>query len=257
MAKWADAVDYYGSNADGFDYAVKNAIRKDNMENLRISAKNLGQVALEDFCPRCYWIKLKVNFKMPFSVFPGIFSSIDGYTKKVFHHIIDSKQIPPWMAVAGNIVGYEPVKHWSKNLYHDEKSGITLSGMPDDIWVTREGTRIIPDAKTALKTNTQDKLLPMYEIQEIVYSILVDSSASLCLVYMEPQTGGDDALSGIIDRGFAMQFSGVVVPIENDKSKVRKALTLTRQIVDLPSPPVGNLGCKECKSLDAMLELLK
>lgn len=224
---------------------------------IRISAKNLGQTALEDFCPRCYWIKLKTGNKLPYGTFPGIFSSIDSYTKKVFHHIIDSKQIPPWMAVAGDIVGYEPVKHWSKSLYYDEKSNITLSGMPDDIWLTREGTRIIPDAKTAMKTKTQDVLLPMYEIQEIVYSIIVDKSASLCLVYMEPQTGVDDALKGIVDRGFAMQFSGVVVPIENDKSKVRKALTTTREIFQLDKPPDRNQECKDCKALDSVIELLK
>jgi len=51
------------------------------MENLKISAKNLGATALEDFCPRCYWIKLKMGNRLPFQSFPGIFSSIDSYTK--------------------------------------------------------------------------------------------------------------------------------------------------------------------------------
>jgi hypothetical protein len=224
---------------------------------IKISAKNLGQVALEDFCPRCYWIKIRMGFKLPWSSFPGIFSSIDSYTKKCFHHIIDSKQIPLWMAQAGDIVGYEIPPHWSKNLYYDEKSGITLSGVPDDIWVTADGSKVIPDAKTAMKTNTQDKLLPMYEIQMIVYSILIDKDASLVLVYMEPQTGGNDALTGIVDCGFAMRFSGVVVPIENDKSKVRKALTTTREIFNLEKPPESALGCKDCGSLEKLIDFLK
>ena len=227
------------------------------METLKISAKNLGYTALADFCPRCYWIKLRMGFSMPYFSFPGIFSSIDSYTKKCFHHIIDSKQIPPWMSQAGEIVGYLPVPHHSKSAYFDEKSGITLTGVPDDIWVTADGSKVIPDAKTAMKTNTQDKLLPMYEIQMIVYSILIDKAASLVLVYMKPQTGGNDALNGIVDCGFAMQFSGVVVPIENDKSKVRKALTLTREFFNLSSPPDGALGCKDCKLLGTVIELLK
>jgi hypothetical protein len=42
---------------------------------LRISAKNLGELALADFCPRCFWFKLKVENHLPFQVFPGIFSS--------------------------------------------------------------------------------------------------------------------------------------------------------------------------------------
>jgi len=227
------------------------------MQPLKISAKNLGAVALEDFCPRCYWIKLKTNNKLPWQSFPGIFSSIDAYTKKCFHHIIDSKKIPNWMQQAGDIVGYEIPPHWSKNLYLDEKSGITLSGIPDDIWVRRDGTRMIPDAKTAMKSKTQDVLFPMYEIQEIVYSILIDKNASLCLVYMEPQTSQEEAGRAIIDRGFVMPFSGVVVPVENDKSKVRRCLSITRDIYELSKPPEGRQGCKNCESLNGIIELLK
>jgi len=60
-------------------------------EVLRISDKNLGALALPDFCPRCFWIKMKTGNKLPFQIFPGIFSSIDAYTKhvvytRVFHY---------------------------------------------------------------------------------------------------------------------------------------------------------------------------
>ena len=44
---------------------------------LRISAKSLGELALPDFCPRCFWLKTKARGKLPFQIFPGIFSSID------------------------------------------------------------------------------------------------------------------------------------------------------------------------------------
>jgi len=46
------------------------------MTKLRISAKNLGELALSDFCPRCFWLKLHAK-RLPFQIFPGIFSSID------------------------------------------------------------------------------------------------------------------------------------------------------------------------------------
>lgn len=48
---------------------------------LRISAKNLGHLALPGAYPRCFWIQ--THFKLPYQIFPGIFSSIDCYTKKV------------------------------------------------------------------------------------------------------------------------------------------------------------------------------
>ena len=53
--------------------------------DLRISAKNLGAFALPGFCPRCFWLQLRVENRLPFQIFPGIFSSIDAYTKRVVH----------------------------------------------------------------------------------------------------------------------------------------------------------------------------
>ncbi len=51
----------------------------------------------------------------------------------------------------------------------DPKTGITLSGIPDDIWVRADGTKAIVDFKTAKKTANQDVLYKMYEIQNNVY----------------------------------------------------------------------------------------
>jgi hypothetical protein len=54
-------------------------------KQIRISAKNLGELALHNYCPRCFWLKLKLNNRLPFQIFPGIFSAIDSYTKDVIH----------------------------------------------------------------------------------------------------------------------------------------------------------------------------
>jgi len=226
------------------------------MEPLKISAKNLGAVALADFCPRCYYIKLKMNNKLPYQSFPGIFSSIDAYTKHCAHYIIDKVDPKPfWMQSIGDIYRWEPVPHWKKNTYLDEKSGITLSGMADDIWITKDNQRIVPDYKTAKHTDTQDKLFPMYEIQNNVYSILLKADI-LYLVYMEPITEKDAACGNIIDVGFNMGFNAVVVPVERDRAKVRNALSITREIYEMHHAPKGRDGCKECESLDKIIGLL-
>ena len=224
------------------------------MEPIRISAKNLGYTALEKFCPRCYWLKLKLSHKLPWQSFPGIFSSIDAYTKSFVHHIIDTvTQKPDWMVGIGDIVGYEKVPHWSKSLYLDKKTNITLSGVPDDIWIKSDGGKVIPDYKTAKHTDAQDKLLPMYEIQGNVYSILIDKSAEICLIYMEPETTKSDAEINIVDTGFKMGFKAIVVPVETDRSKIRAALEITREIFDMDTPPDRAIGCKECDLLDGVL----
>ena len=59
------------------------------MPELRISAKNLGVLALPGFCLRCFWLRIKARNCLPFQIFPGIFSSIDAYTKRVVHSWID------------------------------------------------------------------------------------------------------------------------------------------------------------------------
>jgi len=75
------------------------------MTQLRISAKNLGAMLLPEFCPRCFWFKLKTGNKLPFQIFPGIFSSIDAYTKRVVHGWIDELGAPAWLDEIGSITG--------------------------------------------------------------------------------------------------------------------------------------------------------
>ena len=241
------------------------------LEPLKISAKNLGAVALADFCPRCYYIKLKMNNKLPWQSFPGIFSSIDAYTKKAIHHIIDSSnahesrqiksnssywEYPSWLKEMGDIVGYEAIPHWSKNLYTDAKTGIILSGVPDDIFVRRDGSKITADWKTAKLTKNQDVLMPMYAVQINVYDILMNYNSDLLLIYMEPLTSPEDACDSFIDCGFSMDFSATVVPVKRDRSIVRNALNITKDIWMMDKPPSGRSGCKECESLDKIIGLL-
>jgi len=228
---------------------------------IKISAKNLGYTALPDFCPRCYWLRIKTNFKLPYQTFPGIFSSIDSYTKHCIHYIIDNiSDKPQWMQQMGNIVGYETVPHWSKNSFKDEKTGITLHGAQDDILVCNDGTRIVPDYKTQRHSDKQDQMFELYEIQENVYSILSEQGGKqpvkLFLVYMEPCSTASDAPTNIIDCGFRMCFSAVVVPVKRNRSIVRNALNITKDIWMMDKPPNGRMGCKECESLDKIIGLL-
>jgi len=234
------------------------------MEPIKISAKNLGQTALEDFCPRCYWIRLKTNFKLPWQSFPGIFSSIDSYTKNCCHQIIDTHAntpapLPEWMVKMGDIRRYEKVPHWSKNTYVDEKTNITMHGAMDDILVRKNGSRIVVDWKTAKYSETQDKLLPLYEVQLNVYSVLAEKNndpVDLYLIYMEPCTDASMAVNNIDYCGFKLCFSGVVVPVKRDRAVVRKALNLTREIYELKSAPLARPGCKDCEQLDRVMGLL-
>jgi len=235
------------------------------MERIKISAKNLGQVALDDFCPRCFWIKLKINNRLPWQIFPGIFSSIDAYTKRIVHALIDSRDNPKplWLKGMGDITGYLKVPHWSKFIAEIPSENIILSGVPDDLLLLgKEANVIIPDYKTAKYTETQDKLLPMYKVQLNSYAIIADQRGiqpvtALYLIYMEPITDETAAIHNLNEDGFSMGFKAFPVRIEKDSGIVNEALEKTREIYELSKPPDPREGCKDCENLDAISELLK
>lgn len=227
------------------------------MKQIKISAKNLGQVALNDFCPRCFWIKLKTANKLPWQIFPGIFSSLDAYQKKAVHHIIDSKSgLPAWLDIMGPIEAYDKTPHWSKFKADFDEFGITLNGTMDDVFKLKTGTYVIPDYKTAKYTANQDKLLPMYQIQLNGYKEISEKASiytpieKLFLVYFEPFTDSAEGMTH--EDGFEMSFHAKTVPMEIDQNKLYAAMEKTRKIYELLWPPDGKEGCKDCMALDAI-----
>ena len=90
---------------------------------IRISAKTLGSLALEDFCPRCFWLKMKLEQKLPWFIFPGIFSSIDSYSKNITWSYFDKYgKLPKWFAPYGTFMRPVQVPHHTRFFVIDEKN---------------------------------------------------------------------------------------------------------------------------------------
>jgi len=72
---------------------------------IQISGRGLAAV-LPGECPRCFWIQL--HYDLPFQRgFPGIFSSIDSFTKKVVHHYFDAhRKLSEWFPDIGPVSDY-------------------------------------------------------------------------------------------------------------------------------------------------------
>jgi hypothetical protein len=222
---------------------------------LRISAKNLGHLALPDACPRCFWIQ--THCKLPYQIFPGIFSSIDSYTKKVVHlHHDRHGRLPPWLAGFGDIGRPIKVPHHSKFVVCHRETGVVLNGMPDEMTLGDAGLWIL-DWKTAKYTGTQDALLPMYRCQLNGYALIAETLyqkpvVGLGLVYFEPMTDIESA-DGLVDfAGIKMDFRAKLLPIERDTALVPSLLEKAKAIHDLPEPPAGREGCKDCGLLDGI-----
>ena len=233
------------------------------MDQLRISAKNLGALSLDGFCPRCFWLKMHCR-ELPYQIFPGIFSSIDSYTKKVTNiHYEKTSRIPSWLEPLGDIV--RPVKAPSLSTFYivDPETNLKLTGVPDEVFQLKDGSYFIADYKTAKYTGNQDKLLPMYETQLNGYAFIGERTGlkpvtGLGLVYYEPQTDlvvkGLDSI--LLSDGFMLPFVGKLLPIElRPDITIPPLLKKVRQICDLPKAPEGTNGCEDCEKVIKLIEL--
>ncbi|MHC5045919.1 MAG: PD-(D/E)XK nuclease family protein [Planctomycetota bacterium] len=206
---------------------------------LRISAKQLGAVALGNFCPRCFWLKLNLRHRLPFQIFPGIFSSIDAYTKRMVHDFFD--------------------RHYQTVI---DKYDIKLTGAPDAVFVRPDGSHVIADYKTSRLTAAQDSLLPLYEAQLNAYAVIglrcgFSPVSGLGLIYFEPQTSGSDVSeSNQRDAGFVMAFSAQVKPVPVNLAGLEPLLATARRLADEPQAPDGRRGCEDCPRLDQIISAL-
>lgn len=234
-------------------------------ERIRISAKDLGTLAMPDFCARCFWIQRRAPDGLPYQIFPGIFSSIDSYSKKVIHGWFDQRGgAPQWLGALGPVTGYVDPPHHSKFQLTDAETDILLTGAADGIFVRPDRSHLIVDYKTAKFTKHADRLFPMYRTQLNAYALIAEAVgiapvSGLALVYTEPITDDAAALHDANARpdGFAMGFAARVLDVPLDLSQIPPLLRRVRQVLDSPSAPRGADGCKDCAKLDGVLGIVR
>jgi len=229
---------------------------------LQISGKDLGALALPGFCPRCFWIQRRAD--LPWQVFPGIFSSIDSYSKKVVHGHFDARGAPAWLAPLGKLKGYLNPPSAQRFRVPVDAYGVLLTGAPDAMFERADGTLVIADYKTSRYTPNQDRLLPQYRVQLNAYAWIAarldwPRVSALALIYTEPVTDEAAAVSDAArrDNGFAMEFAAKIVAVDHDESILPPLLARASEIHALDSPPVGRAGCGDCGKFDAIRALVK
>ena len=229
---------------------------------LIISAKNLGGVAMPGFCERCFWIQMHAE-GIPFQIFPGIFSSIDSYGKRLVHGWFDRHQsAPSWLSSLGEFKGYVNPPHYSKFSILDRGSDVVLRGTPDGILVKHDGSHVIVDYKTARFTPFQDALFPMYDVQLNAYAVIAEQVgispvSGLALVYTEPVVDDNVAAkdSNQTPAGFVMEFCAHIRPVDLAPAKIPPLLLKVREVYDLLRPPDPAAGCKNCALLRSLIEV--
>lgn len=230
---------------------------------MRISAKDLGWLAVDDFCPRCFWIERHAK-GLPYQMgFPGIFSSIDAYTKNIVErYFTKNDELPNWMKSVGDIMRIVSIK---PSEFRIESGTITFTGVPDLLFERHNGDFVIVDYKTAKYTGNQDSFMPVYQIQLNGYAYIAEMLGhkpikDLYLIYFEPPY--KEMYEAISDGhtnhdGFEMPFKPKIHKIKRDTKEVERLLDRASQIYELKEPPKGLDGCKDCKSLDDLIAIMK
>jgi len=226
-----------------------------------ISVRNLASLALKNACPRCFWIRTRLGFKAPWSIFPSIFKDIDAFSKKLTGVHIASHQAPPsWLMKFGSMLGDRlPVPHWSKFSFQDPSTGIALRGEPDEMFRVQDGTLAIFDYKTARYSESQGQLEPLYRVQLGSYRWIaghlgMGETSLTGLVYYEPHTSA--SAESILEVGFKIEFTALIKKVETNLEEIDRLLTEVKRIVSLPVPPPGVEGCRDCKSVDEIRALV-
>jgi hypothetical protein len=108
---------------------------------------------------------------MPYQFFPGIFSSIDSYSKRVTSLWYDKHKSPPeWLHMIGASARPLTVPHWTKFQIFDPSTNIRLTSVPDSVWQLANKSLAIVDEKTAKVTAAQDDLAALYTVQLNCYA---------------------------------------------------------------------------------------
>lgn len=206
-------------------------------------------------------MRARLGWKSPWAIMPGIFSSIDGFSKRaILASYEKTGHFPPWIAGRWAEATPLPTPHHSTFRLVDPETGIVLTGVPDLLLGLPRRRLVILDLKTARFSKHQDFLLPMYQVQLNGYALIAErlgmgTVVALGLVYGEPPPNDDnkglDAL--VSDGGFSMPFRTTAMPIELDRTLIQPLLRKAKEVLEMENPPEGREGCKECRLVDGLI----
>jgi len=249
----------------------KNKNQEANKNMIKLTARDIGLLKLKDFCPRCFWFRIKYpiedahTFRFPM---PGIVSIMDSYIKQLIsQYFRQNKILPDWFQDALRESGFinpteikyiSPSKRWKVKIETYE-----LTGIPDALFQMEDDSFLIADYKTASFTSAQEELFPLYEAQLNAYKYLAEHEnlkvKALSLIYMEPIRYKDDIdyLLKISKEKLTLHFRCMTKFVKIwENREVEELVKEAGKILSSASPPEGNPECKYCKGFNEWLNNL-
>ena len=231
---------------------------------LKISGKNLAELALPNVCFACFRIRVnldaqisvdrkKIPYQMPI---PGIFSNIDSHVKQVVKHYFETHgKVPTWFPdIGAKIVGIENPPGWQDFNTYITEYDTKMTGALDVVFKISDGSYAFGDYKTARFSETHDSLMPLYKSQlhnymEIAKRKGIFSPVSrLFLIYTEPlDYKPDNGLYNLSDfeDNFKLHFKVIPKILEIDLNLTESLLKKAVSIMNDRNPK-GLANCSNC-----------
>ena len=209
-----------------------------------ISATLFSKFFSTDACDRCLW--LRHHAKLPYQSFPGCFSTLDRAGKSLLSIWVDCGKTPPWLEKYGTIKALIKPPHWSK--FSFERGGLKVRGEADAIALLESGKLLIPDLKTAVFSDAQESILPVYAGQLNCYALAAEAQGvgevgQLVIVYCQPSAVVRRETFG--DAHYSVDFSILPMAVHRNDERVYEMCDRVSALLEGPLPSPGQT-CKEC-----------
>jgi len=219
-------------------------------------------------CPRCFYLDNKLGIKRPDTPPFLINSAVDAQLKREFdfHRANGSKHaLQEEYGIDAIPAKHEKIDEWRENFvgvqFVDKKTGMTIAGAIDDLWINSEGEYIVVDYKATAKDKPITELDPessfhdSYKKQMEVYQWLLRKNGLKVsnIGYFVYCTGKRDQKSfdGVIE------FNIKLIPYKGDDSWVERAITDAHKCLNNDQIPPCTPTCDYCAYTTATNEAIK
>ena len=221
-------------------------------ERFRLSRSKIG---LFTECPRCFYIDNKLGTSRPPGFPFNLNSAVDALLKKEFDIHRAGATAHPLMEQYGlDVVPYQhkSIDTWRENFkgidYKHPKTGFTVSGAVDDVWVNPKGELHIVDYKSTSKDEKIEALDQEwhdgYKQQMEVYQWLFRRNGftvSDTGYFVYANAGKDKkAFDGMLE------FEITLIAHKGDDSWVEPSILKIKECLDSPTLPAVGEGCDYC-----------
>lgn len=216
-------------------------------------------------CPRCFYIDNKLGIKRPPGFPFNLNSAVDALLKTEFDvHRVANKAHPLLKEYNLDLVPYqnEMMDEWRENFkgvkFEHKKTGFTITGAVDDIWVDKKGILYVVDYKsTAKKEDIKDldkDWQDGYKRQMEVYQWLLRQNG-----YKVSDTGYFVYCNGMADKeafDAKLEFRVTLIPYTGKDDWVEGTLKDIKKCLEAEKMPSADKDCDYCTYRKAIKDII-